>query len=153
MIHQPAYSLLNRWVEDGLLGVLADEGIGCIAFSPLAQGLLSNKYLNGTPSGSRGSLGGSFRREHLSSANLDNGRALNGIAQRRGQSLAQMAIAWVLRQPAVTSALIGASRWAQIEECIGALKQTTFNSDELAEIDRYALEGGLNLWARSSEGG
>ena len=136
-----------------MLGVLADEGIGCIAFSPLAQGLLSSKYLNGTPSGSRGSLGGSLRREHLSAANLDNVRALNGIAQRRGQSLAQMAIAWVLRQPAVTTALIGASRWAQIEECIGALKQTSFSSDELAEIDRYALEGDLNLWARSSEAG
>jgi L-glyceraldehyde 3-phosphate reductase len=153
LIHQPSYSLLNRWVEDGLLGVLADEGIGCIAFSPLAQGLLSNKYLDGTPSGSRGSLGGSFRREHLSAANLQNVRALNGIAQRRGQSLAQMAVAWVLRQPVVTTALIGASRWAQIEECIGALKQTSFSSDELAEIDRYALEGELNLWARSSEGG
>jgi L-glyceraldehyde 3-phosphate reductase len=153
LIHQPSYSLLNRWVEDGLLGVLADEGIGCIAFSPLAQGLLSNKYLDGTPSGSRGALGGSFRREHLSAANLENVRALNGIAQRRGQSLAQMAVAWVLRQPAVTTALIGASRWAQIEECIGALKQTSFSSDELAEIDRYALEGELNLWARSSEAG
>jgi L-glyceraldehyde 3-phosphate reductase len=153
LIHQPSYSLLNRWVEEGLLGVLADEGIGCIAFSPLAQGLLSSKYLSGTPSGSRGALGGSFRREHLSTANLDNVRALNGIAQRRGQSLAQMAIAWVLRQPVVTTALIGASRWAQIEECIGALKNTSFSSDELAEIDRYALDGDLNLWARSSEAG
>jgi L-glyceraldehyde 3-phosphate reductase len=109
--------------------------------------------LNGTPSGSRGSLGGSFRREHLSAANLDNVRALDAIAQRRGQSLAQMAVAWVLRQPSVTTALIGASRWAQIEECIGALKQTNFSADELAEIDRYALEGDLNLWARSSEAG
>jgi len=153
LIHQPSYSLLNRWVEDGLLGVLGDEGIGCIAFSPLAQGLLSNKYLSGMPSGSRGSLGGSFRREHLSEENVANVRALNAIAQRRGQSLAQMAISWVLRQPAITSALIGASSWAQIEECLGALKQPSFASEELAEIDRYALEGGLNLWARSSEAG
>jgi L-glyceraldehyde 3-phosphate reductase len=153
LIHQPSYSLLNRWPEDGLFGVLAEEGIGCIAFSPLAQGLLSNKYLGGAPSGSRGSLGGSFRREHLSDSNLANVRALNAIAQRRGQSLAQMAIAWVLRQPAVTSALIGASHWAQIEECLGALKQTRFAAEELAEIDRYALEGSLNLWARSSEAG
>jgi len=153
LIHQPSYSLLNRWAEEGLFGVLAEEGIGCIAFSPLAQGLLSSKYLGGTPIGSRGSLGGSFRREYLSDANLANVRALNGIAQRRGQSLAQMAIAWVLRQPAVTTALIGASHWAQIEECIGALKQTSFAAEELAEIDRYALEGSLNLWARSSEAG
>lgn len=153
LIHQPSYSLLNRWVEQGLLDTLREEGIGCIAFSPLAQGLLSGKYLGGTPSGSRAALGGSLRREHLSEANLSNVRALNGIAQRRGQSLAQMAIAWVLRQPAVTSALIGASSWAQIEECMGALKQTSFSNAELAEIDHHALEGNLNLWARSSAAG
>jgi L-glyceraldehyde 3-phosphate reductase len=140
-------------VEQGLLDTLREEGIGCIAFSPLAQGLLSSKYLGGTPSGSRGALGGSFRREHLSESNLSNVRALNGVAQRRGQSLAQMAIAWVLRQPAVTSALIGASSWPQIEECLGALRQTSFSTEELAEIDRYALDGNLNLWARSSAAG
>ena len=153
VIHQPSYSMLNRWVEQGLLDVLGEEGIGCIAFSPLAQGLLSSKYLVGTPSGSRGSLGGSFRREHLSESNLSNVRALNHVAQRRGQSLAQMAVSWVLRKPVVTSALIGASNWAQIEECIGALKQTSFTSEELAEIDRHALDGDLNLWARSSAAG
>jgi L-glyceraldehyde 3-phosphate reductase len=133
--------------------VLAEEGIGCIAFSPLAQGLLSNRYLQGVPAGSRAALGGSFRREHLSEANLENVRALNMIAGRRGQSLAQMAISWVLRQPAITTALIGASRWAQIEECIAALGRTEFSSDELAQIDRHALDGQLNLWARSSDAG
>jgi L-glyceraldehyde 3-phosphate reductase len=153
LIHQPSYSMLNRWVEKGLLSVLAEEGIGCIAFSPLAQGLLSNRYLQGVPAGSRAALGGSFRREHLSEANLENVRALNAIAGRRGQSLAQMAISWVLRQPTITTALIGASRWAQIEECIAALGRTEFSPDELAQIDRHALDGQLNLWARSSEAG
>jgi L-glyceraldehyde 3-phosphate reductase len=153
IIHQPSYSLLNRWVEDGLLDVLGDEGIGCIAFSPLAQGLLTSKYLGGVPEGSRASRGGSFRREHLSEQNLSHVRALNAIAQRRGQSLAQMAVAWVLRDPRVTSALIGASRWEQIQECLGALSNTRFDADELAQIDRHALDGGLNLWAKSSEGG
>jgi len=153
VIHQPSYSLLNRWVEDGLLDVLGPEGIGCIAFSPLAQGLLSDKYLKGIPDASRASKGGSFRREHLSEANLAAVRALDGIAQRRGQSLAQMAIAWVLRNPNVTSALIGASRLAQIEESIGALERLDFAPEELREIDRHAIEGKLNLWAKSSEGG
>jgi L-glyceraldehyde 3-phosphate reductase len=153
IIHQPSYSLLNRWVEDGLLDVLGDEGIGCIAFSPLAQGLLSSKYLGGVPEGSRASRGGSFRREHLSEHNLSHVRALNSIAERRGQSLAQMAVAWVLRDPRVTSALIGASRWEQIQECLGALSKTRFDADELAQIERHALDGGLNLWAKSSEGG
>jgi L-glyceraldehyde 3-phosphate reductase len=153
LIHQPSYSLLNRWVEQGLFDVLSEEGIGCIAFSPLAQGLLTNKYLGGTPAGSRATLGGSFRKEHLSETNLAHVRALNAVAERRGQSLAQMAIAWVLRQPSVTTALIGASRWAQIEECLGALGSPGFSADELAEIDRHALDGQLNLWARSSEAG
>jgi len=153
IIHQPSYSLLNRWVEDGLLDVLGEEGIGCIAFSPLAQGLLTSKYLGGVPEGSRASRGGSFRREHVSEENLQRVRALNSIAQRRGQSLAQMAVAWVLRDPRVTSALIGASRWEQIQECLGALSKTQFDADELAQIDRHALDGGLNLWAKSSEGG
>jgi L-glyceraldehyde 3-phosphate reductase len=153
VIHQPSYSMLNRWVEGGLLDVLEREGIGCIAFSPLAQGLLSNKYLGGVPGSSRAAQGGSFRSEHLSEQNLNHVRALDAIARRRGQSLAQMAIAWVLRDPRVTSALIGASRWEQIRECLAALGQTSFSADELAEIDRYALDGQLNLWAKSSEAG
>jgi L-glyceraldehyde 3-phosphate reductase len=153
VIHQPSYSMLNRWVEGGLLDALASEGIGCIAFSPLAQGLLSNKYLGGVPNSSRAAQGGSFRREHLSEQNVNNVRALDAIARRRGQSLAQMAIAWVLRDPRITSALIGASRWEQILECLGALETTEFAPAELAEIDRYALDGQLNLWAKSSEAG
>jgi L-glyceraldehyde 3-phosphate reductase len=145
--------MLNRWVEGGLLDALEREGIGCIAFSPLAQGLLTDKYLKGVPTGSRAAQGGSFRREHLSERNLANVRALDAIARRRGQSLAQMAIAWVLRDARVTSALIGASRFDQIEECLAALQNTTFSADELAQIDHHALDGGLNLWAKSSEAG
>lgn len=153
LIHQPSYSMLNRWVEGGLLDVLEREGIGCIAFSPLAQGLLSDKYLSGVPGGSRASKGGSFRREHLSERNLANVRGLDAIARRRGQSLAQMAISWVLRDARVTTALIGASRFDQIRECLGALQNTQFSADELSEIDRHALDGELNLWAKSSEAG
>lgn len=153
LIHQPSYSLLNRWVEGGLLDVLAEEGIGCIAFSPLAQGLLSDKYLRGVPEASRAARGSSLRPEHLREENLASVRALDAIAKRRGQSLAQMAIAWVLRHPTVTSALIGASRPEQIEESIGALKGPAFSMEELEEIDRYAIDGRLNLWARSSEAG
>src|SRR5690606_16997073 len=140
VIHQPSYSMLNRWVEDGLLDVLQEEGIGCIAFSPLAQGLLTTKYLKGVPSDSRAAANGSFSRSMLTEQNLNNVRALNDIAQRRGQTLAQMAIAWVLRQPAVTSALIGASRWSQIEDCLGALKSPPFTAEELAAIDRHASD-------------
>ncbi len=151
VIHQPSYSLLNRWVEDGLLDTLDEEGIGCIAFSPLAQGLLTDRYLDGVPASSRAAQNGSFSRALLSEENLANVRALNQIARRRGQSLAQMAIAWVLKRPTVTSALIGASRWPQIEECLGALKNTQFDAAELAEIDRYARDGSLNIWAKSSE--
>ena len=151
IIHQPSYSLLNRWVEDGLLDVLDEEGLGCIVFSPLAQGLLSDRYLNGVPDASRASQGGSFSRELLNERNLANVRALNEIARRRGQTLAQLAISWVLRRPTVTSALIGASRWGQIEECLGALENTRFDASELAEIDRYALDGSLNIWAKSSK--
>lgn len=151
IIHQPSYSMLNRWVEEGLLDVLTEEGIGCIAFSPLAQGLLTKKYLNGVPQDSRAALGGSFGRAMLSEQNLDNVRALNEIAQRRGQTLAQMAISWVLRQPAVTSALIGASRWSQIEDCLGALQSPPFTDEELAAIDRHADDSGLNIWATSSQ--
>ena len=147
VIHQPSYSMLNRWVEDGLLEVLEHEGLGCIAFSPLAQGLLTTKYLKGVPENSRAAQDGSFRKSMLSEANLANVRALNQIAQQRGQSLAQMAIAWVLAKPPITSALIGASSWAQIEECLGALQTPGFSANELQSIDRHARDGGLNIWA------
>ncbi len=153
IIHQPSYSMLNRWIESELLGVLKQEGLGCIAFSPLAQGLLTSKYLKGVPSTSRAAEDGSFQKRMVSERNLENVRALERIAQERGQSLAQMAIAWVLRKPEITSALIGASRWFQIGECLGALKNLKFSTDELARIDRHALDGGLNIWAESSEHG
>jgi L-glyceraldehyde 3-phosphate reductase len=151
IIHQPSYSMLNRWVEDGLLAVLEAEGIGCIAFSPLAQGLLTTRYLNGIPGNSRAARGESFNPALLTEANLGSVRALNDIAQRRGQTLAQMAVAWVLRKPVVTSALIGASHWSQVEECLGALRSATFSAEELAAIDGHARDGGLNLWAASSQ--
>ena len=150
VIHQPSYSMLNRWVEDGLLDVLGQEGIGCIAFSPLAQGMLTSKYLKGIPDDSRVARGGALSQDMISEAALTNIRALNGIAERRGQTLAQMAIAWVLRDPRVTSALIGASRAEQIRDCVGAIDGPAFTDDELAEIDRYAVDGGINLWAASS---
>jgi L-glyceraldehyde 3-phosphate reductase len=153
VIHQPSYSLLNRWVEHGLLDVLEQEGIGCIAFSPLAQGLLTTKYLNGIPDSSRAVQNESFRKSLLSENNLANVRALNDIAKQRGQSLAQMAIAWVLRKPAITSALVGASSWPQIEECLGALRNGSFQQEELARIDAHASDGGLNIWAASSQSG
>jgi L-glyceraldehyde 3-phosphate reductase len=153
VIHQPSYSMLNRWVEDGLLDVLENEGIGCIVFSPLAQGMLSDKYLDGVPQGSRAVTGDSLDTALLSADNLERIRSLDEIATRRGQSLAQMAVAWVLRDDRVTSALVGASSWPQIEEVIGALANTTFSEFELAEIDRFAVEGGINLWAGSSEAG
>jgi L-glyceraldehyde 3-phosphate reductase len=151
VIHQPSYSILNRWVEKELLSVLEAEGLGCIAFSPLAQGLLTNKYLQGVPDTSRAALNGSFSKRLLTDGNLANVRALNAIAQRRGQSLAQMAVAWVLRKPAITSALIGASRWAQVEDCLGALRNTQFSQAELDEIDSHSSDGGLNIWATSSQ--
>jgi L-glyceraldehyde 3-phosphate reductase len=153
LIHQPSYSMLNRWVEDGLLDVLEHEGIGCIAFSPLAQGLLTDKYLDGLPETSRAAEDGSFRQGFLTEQNIANVRALNQIARRRGQTLAQMAIAWVLRDPRITSALVGASRWSQIEDSLHALDNLAFTDEELAEIDRYAVEGGVNLWAQSSDAG
>jgi L-glyceraldehyde 3-phosphate reductase len=153
VIHQPSYSLLNRWVEQGLLDVLEQEGIGCIAFSPLAQGLLTTKYLNGIPDSSRAVQNESFRKSMLTEANLSHVRALNEIAKRRGQSLAQMAIAWVLRKPAITSALVGASSWPQIEECLGALRNGSFQQEELDSIDAHAADGGLNIWAASSQSG
>jgi L-glyceraldehyde 3-phosphate reductase len=153
VIHQPSYSMLNRWVEHELLDVVEQEGIGCIAFSPLAQGLLTTKYLHGIPDRSRAVRDESFRKSMLSERNLASVRALNGIAQERGQSLAQMAIAWVLRRPAITSALVGASSWPQIEECLGALLNQSFRQDELDKIDVYARDGDLNIWAASSQSG
>jgi L-glyceraldehyde 3-phosphate reductase len=151
VIHQPSYSMLNRWVENGLLDVLQQEGIGCIAFSPLAQGLLTTKYLQGVPDTSRASRDGSFRKAMLSERNLDKVRGLNQIAGKRGQTLAQMALAWVLRKPAITTALIGASSWAQIKECLGALQNLKFSGEELQQIDQHAVDGELNIWAASSQ--
>jgi len=154
LIHQPSYSMLNRWIEDeGLLDVLDDAGIGCIAFSPLAQGMLSSKYLKEVPQDSRAAADKSLRPDFISEENLAKIRDLNEIAQRRGQSLAQMAIAWVLRDRRVTSALIGASRVEQVEDCVAALDHLTFTEAELAEIDSFATESGLNLWAASSAHG
>jgi L-glyceraldehyde 3-phosphate reductase len=146
--------MLNRWVENaGLLPVLEEEGIGCIAFSPLAQGMLTDKYLKAVPDGSRATAGKTLRPEFISDANLEKVRRLNDIAKARGQSLAQMAIAWVLRDARVTSALIGASRVEQVEDCVAALARRDFSSDELAQIDRFATESGINLWAASSAHG
>jgi len=152
LIHQPSYNMLNRWIERDLLGTLDELGTGSIAFTPLAQGLLTNKYLNGVPQDARVNRpgGGSLKNEHLSAANLDHVRKLGEIAQRRGQSLAQMAIAWTLRGGRVTSALIGASRAEQIRENVAALKNLEFSAEELAEIDRHATEGGVNLWEKPS---
>jgi L-glyceraldehyde 3-phosphate reductase len=150
LIHQPSYSLLNRWVEDGLLDVLGAEGVGCIVFSPLAQGMLTDRYLDGIPEGSRASRPGSLSADMLSEQNLAKVRALNQIAARRGQSLAQMAIAWTLRDPRVTSSLVGASSLAQLEANLAAVGNLDFGDDELAEIDRYATEGDINIWASSS---
>jgi L-glyceraldehyde 3-phosphate reductase len=150
LIHQPSYSLLNRWIEDGLLEVLGEEGVGCIVFSPLAQGLLTDRYLHGIPEGSRASRPGSLSADMLSDQNLAKVRALNQIAARRGQTLAQLAIAWTLRDPRVTSALVGSSSVRQLEDNVAALDNLGFGDDELAEIDRYATEGDLNIWAGSS---
>jgi L-glyceraldehyde 3-phosphate reductase len=150
LIHQPSYSMLNRWIEEGLLDVLGEEGIGCIVFSPLAQGLLTDRYLRGVPSGSRASLHGSLSGEMLGEENLAKVRALNEVAARRGQTLAQMALAWTLRDPRVTSALIGASSVAQLDQNVAALRHRDFSTDELAEIDRHATESNINIWAASS---
>jgi L-glyceraldehyde 3-phosphate reductase len=150
LIHQPSYSMLNRWVEDGLLDVLGTEGVGCIAFSPLAQGLLTSRYLNGIPDDSRAAQGKSLSTDMLNETNVGHIRALDEIARQRGQSLAQMAIAWVLRDPRVTSALIGASSVAQLEDNVAALERLDFTDDELAAIDKHAVEGGINLWAGPS---
>jgi len=152
LIHQPAYNLFNRWIEGGLLDALEAEGMGCIAFTALAQGLLSDKYLKGVPPDARPNRpgGGSFTRQHLSEENLARVRALHQIAVGRGQTLAQMAYAWVLRDPRVTSTLIGASSPAQILENVAALEKLTFTRDELAAIEQHAVEGGINLWEKPS---
>jgi len=151
LIHQPSYSILNRWIEDGLLDTLEREGAGCIAFSPLAQGLLTARYLDGIPAGSRASRGdSSISGDQLSEQNLARVRALNEIARARGQSLAQMALAWALRDPRVTSVLVGASSVAQLEENLAAAGQAAFSAEELAEIDRQSAESGINIWAASS---
>lgn len=150
LIHQPSYSMLNRWIEEDLLGVLEQEGAGCIGFSPLAQGMLTDRYLNGVPQGSRADEQKSLTTDWLTEDNLGKIRALNGIAERRGQSLAQLAIAWSLRDPRMTSVVLGASSVTQLENNLAALNNTTFTAEELAEIDKYATESGINLWARSS---
>jgi L-glyceraldehyde 3-phosphate reductase len=152
LIHQPSYSMLNRWVEKELLDTLEELGVGCIAFSALAQGLLTNKYLNGVPENSRVKDGVWFPKEFLSDDNLKRVRALNEIACGRGQSLAQMAIAWVLRDKRVTSALIGARNVEQLDNSLDALKQPGFTSEELIEIDRYAKDGSIDLWKDAREG-
>jgi L-glyceraldehyde 3-phosphate reductase len=151
LISQPSYSMLNRWIEPDLLDVLDEEGVGCIAFSPLGQGMLTDKYLDGVPEDSRAARGTFLSRDYLSEENLARVRALNEIAAGRGQTLAQMAIAWVLRDPRVTSALIGASSVRQLEENVAALQRLDFADDELAAIDRYAVDSGINLWAQSSD--
>jgi L-glyceraldehyde 3-phosphate reductase len=151
LIHQPSYSMLNRWIEDGLLDVLGREGIGSIVFSPLAQGLLTDKYLAGVREDSRVRSGNYFSDELLTEENLARVRALNEIAGRRGQTLAQLAIAWALRDERVTSALLGASSVRQLEQNVAALEHLDFDADELSEIDRYAREGGINLWESSSD--
>jgi L-glyceraldehyde 3-phosphate reductase len=151
LIHQPSYSMLNRWIEEDLLDVLGDEGVGCIAFSPLAQGMLTSKYLGGIPEGSRAAQGKSLAPDLLTDQAMAHIRALNGIAEARGQSLAQLALAWALRDKRVTSVLIGASSVEQLEDNLGALDTLDFSDDELNRIDEHAVEGGINLWKRSSD--
>ena len=152
LIHQPSYSMLNRWIEEGLLDVLGDEGVGCIAFSPLAQGMLTDRYLAGVPSDSRAAQGKSLDPGMLDERALTHIRALNDIAASRGQSLAQLALSWALRDERVTSVLIGASSVAQLETNLGALAGPAFTDDELAAIDQHAVDAGINLWKRSSDG-
>ncbi len=150
LIHQPSYSMFNRWIEEELMDVLGDEGVGCIVFSPLAQGLLTDRYLGGVPSDSRVATGGAMSQSMLSEENLTKVRALDSIAKRRRQALAQMALAWTLRDARVTSTLIGASSVEQLEENVAALENLSFSDEELAEIDQHATESGINLWERSS---
>ena len=151
LIHQPSYSMLNRWIEEDLLDVIGREGLGCIVFSPLAQGMLTDRYLNGIPEDSRAARDSSLSPDLLSEANLEHVRALNEIAGRRGQSLAQLALAWTLRDERVTSTLIGASSVRQLEDNVGALDRLDFDDSELEEIDLHAREGDINLWAPSSD--
>ena len=150
LIHQPSYSMLNRWIEPELLDTLEELGVGCIGFSPLAQGMLTDKYLHGIPEGSRASRDGSLSPKLLSDAAMEKIRGLNEIARRRGQTLAQLALAWTLRDPRVTSTLIGASSVRQLEDNVASLDRLDFTDDELAGIDRYAVDSGINLWAASS---
>jgi L-glyceraldehyde 3-phosphate reductase len=150
LVHQPSYSMLNRWIEGGLLDVLEEDGVGCIAFSPLAQGMLTTKYLDGVPADSRMAENSTLSTEWLTEQNLAHIRALNDIAKRRGQTLAQMAVAWCLRDPRVTSVVFGASSVAQLDENLGALQNLHFDDDELAEIDKHAVDGGIDLWRRSA---
>jgi L-glyceraldehyde 3-phosphate reductase len=152
LIHQPSYSMINRWIEGGLLDTLGELGVGCIAFSPLAQGVLTTRYLDGVPAGSRASRNGSLSQDQLSERTLAHVRALNEIAAARGQSLAQMAISWVLRDERMTSALIGASSVTQLEENLAAARKTSFTAEEIAAIDADAVEAGINIWAASSAG-
>ncbi|MER7132017.1 L-glyceraldehyde 3-phosphate reductase [Streptosporangium saharense] len=151
LIHQPSYSMLNRWIEDGLLDVLEREGIGCIAFSPLAQGMLTDRYLGGVPAGSRASQGRFLTPEMLTEETMGRIRTLHEIAASRGQSLAQMALAWALRDRRVTSVLVGASSVRQLEDNVRAVENLSFTEEELAAIDGHAVESGVNRWARSSE--
>jgi len=151
LIHQPSYSMLNRWIEKELLDVLGDLGVGCIAFSPLAQGMLTSKYLKGIPEGSRASRAASLSPELIREKNMEHVRALNAIGTERGQSLAQLALAWALRDARVTSVLIGASSVGQLDDSLGALDNLTFSPEELVRIDEHAVEAGINLWATSGE--
>ncbi|MCY7343171.1 MAG: aldo/keto reductase, partial [Pseudonocardia sp.] len=150
LIHQPSYSMLNRWIEEDLLDVLGETGVGCIAFSPLAQGMLTGKYLDGIPAGSRAAQEKSLSPDLLTETTLTHVRALNDMASERGQSLAQMALAWALRDPRMTSLVIGASSVGQLDDSLGALDNLGFTDDELARIDKHAVDGGINLWAGSS---
>ena len=150
LIHQPSYSIVNRWVEHGLLDTLEELGVGCIAFSPLGQGLLTSKYLNGVPDDARAARDGSFSRDFLTPETLQHVRALDELPRERGQTLAQMAIAWVLRDARVTSALIGARNVAQLEDSLSALRNTAFSDEELARIDALGTEAGIDIWKESS---
>jgi len=151
LVHQASYSMFNRWIERDLLGVLDREGMGCVAFSPLAQGMLTDHYLQGVPTASRAARHGSLPAEWLTDENLAKVRALRDIAARRGQTLPQLAVAWTRRDPRITSTLLGASSVTQLDDTLGALDNTAFDDAELAEIDRYATDSGINMWAASSE--
>ncbi len=151
LIHQPSYSMFNRWLESGLLDALQEVGAGCITFSPLAQGLLTNRYLDGVPADSRAAADKSLSRSMLSDENIERIRALAAIAEGRGQTLAQMAVAWTLRDPRVTSTLLGASSVAQLEDTAAAVTHLDFTEAELAEIDEFAIDADINLWAAQSE--